>query len=100
MYEVKASKVESFEFKMDGETYSVPLMRHMPLKKLLEYNKALSKVKSGQESDFLIQFISDIFDGHAPGVTDRLDAEQFRDLMQAYIAEGKVSPGESVTSSD
>ena len=100
MYEVKANKVETFDFKMGYKTYSVPLMRNMPLKKLLEYNKALSKVKPGQESDFLIQFISEIFDEHAPGVTDQLTADQFHDLMQAYIAEGKVSPGESVASSD
>ena len=100
MFEVKANDIEYFDFTYEGREYHVPLMRHMPLKKLLEYNKALSKVKPGQESDFLVQFIADIFDEHAPGISDVLTADQFHDLMQAYIAEGKVTLGESVASSD
>ena len=100
MFEVKASEIEYFEFSFEGNEYRVPLMRHMPLKKLLEYNKALSKVKPGQESDFLVAFIADIFDENAPGVSDKLTADQFHEVMQAYIAEGKVSLGESVASSD
>ena len=100
MYEVKAAEISTFDFKLGKKEYSVPLMRHMPLKKLLEYNKALKNVKAGSESDFLIQFIADVFDEHAPGVTDSLTADQFHDLMQAYIAEGKITPGESSASSD
>lgn len=100
MYEIKSSKIKTFDFKLDGEAYSVPLLRHMPLKKLLSYNKQLRHVKAGTEGDFYLTFIADVFDENAPGVTDRLTTDQFASLMQAYIAESNVSPGESSASSD
>lgn len=100
MYQVKENKVSNFEFELDGKQYAVPLLRHIPLKQLLEYNRALKKVKAGSEGDFYLEFIAGVFDEHAPGVTDRLTADQFNDLMQAYFAESNVTPGESSASSD
>lgn len=100
MYQVKDTEIAMFDFELGGKTYSVPLLRHMPLKKLLEYNRALKKVKPGTEGDFYIEFVAGIFDEHAPGATDQLTAEQFNGLMQAYFAEGNITPGESLASSD
>ena len=100
MYQVKENKVTNFEFELGGKCYAVPLLRHMPLKRLLEYNRALKKVKPGTEGDFYLDFIAGVFDEHAPGVTDQLTADQFNDLMQAYFAESNATPGESLASSD
>ena len=36
MYQVKDTEIAMFDFELGGKTYSVPLLRHMPLKKLLE----------------------------------------------------------------
>lgn len=100
MYVVEADKQTCFEFELDGKVYKVPLLRHMPLNKLLAYNKALRKVKPGMEADFYIDFVSDIFNEHAPSVCERLTVDQFKSLMEAYIAESNVSPGEFGASSD
>lgn len=100
MFEVTPNEITYFEFKCDGDVYSVPHMRFMPMSQLLEYNRARKNAAPGMESDLYLDMVARIFEEHAPGVVGKLTADQFRELSQAYFAESRVSPGESSASSD
>lgn len=94
MYAVTPAKRQTFDFEIEGAEYHVPYMRHMPLQKMLEYNKNIKKIQKAEQNDAYIEFIASIFEEHAPGSIDGLTVDQFSDLMQAYIAEGQANAGE------
>ncbi len=94
MYVVPPNKRQTFDFEIEGKQYSVPYMKHMPLNKMLAYNKRIKHMKADAQGDEYIAFVADIFNEHAPGAIDNLSVEQFSDLMKAYIAEGQAAAGE------
>ena len=95
-YIIKADKPESFEFEYDGKQYSVPYLRYAPYPVVAKYNAAVKKVKTASEqADALIDLCSGQFEKHAPGVLKNLSMEQATEMFNAYVAEGKTTPGES-----
>lgn len=94
MYTIAKSKPKTFDFQIEGQkkTYSVPLLRELPLEMVIKAED-LKEDASDLEA---LSFIKGIFDEYAPGVVDKLSAEQFGLLFQAYLAaaENDVSLGE------
>jgi hypothetical protein len=83
MYVVKHKKAETFDFEVDGETYSVPLARHVTV------DEAFDIADRGNVAT------RDLFEAHAPGCTKSLTAEEFGDLVSAWIDASGASVGES-----
>jgi len=93
MYTIKAFKPTTFDFQIEGEetVYSVPLFKELPLETVLKAEKL-----KDEDDLAALEFIKGIFDEYAPGVVDKLSAEQFTFLFKAYTEDKKndVSLGE------
>lgn len=94
MYVVQPDKNTSFNFEIDGQEYSVPFVKHLPLNKMRDHDKTARKLKGNDRANFEVEFLARVFDDYAPGVTDALTLDQFKDLVDAYVTESNVSPGE------
>lgn len=95
MYTITPDAKVTFDFEHEGTQYSVPLVKHLPLNKMRDHDKALRKLKPEQKGDFEAEFMASLFDEYAPGVTEQLTGAQFRGLIDAYLAEcNGATPGE------
>lgn len=85
VYEVKRSPVEKkrFEFTIDGETYSVPLVKHL----------TVEQIEKLEESGLSVRGIMVLF-GETAAAVRTLDQEEFLGLSKAWAEESGVSLGE------
>ncbi len=94
MYTIAKTKPKTFDFQIEGQkkVYSVPVLRELPLETVIKADE----LKDDASDLEALSYIKDIFDEYAPGVVDKLSAEQFALLFKAYTAEtgNDVSLGE------
>ena len=89
MFELKTGgKPESFEFSVDGEKYSVPLLRSLDIETANEFRDL--------ETDRAVTdwIMENIFRANAPKALEAITIGQYAELQQAYIDASKVSVGE------
>lgn len=94
MYQVpqskKSIKQNRFEFKVEGKTYSIPLLKHLPVKaaELFENDRPIAGLLAGADSDT------------ARDAIRSLDSDQLEGLMQAWQEASGIEAGESSASSE
>lgn len=91
MFTLKKEKIETFDFKVEGDkaTYKIPLLRHLPMDMALQ-----AKDLADADDDEALEFVKDIFDSYAPGVVGGLTANEFTELTSGYFEASGVSLGE------
>lgn len=91
MFTLKKDKIETFDFKVEGDrtTYKIPLLQHLPMDMAL----AASDLAEKDEAE-VMYYIKGIFDKYAEGVVGNLTGNEFGGLVQAYFEACGVELGE------
>lgn len=92
MFVIPESERRMFEFELDGEAYSAPVMENLAASKV----QSLMDLKRSGADDFAVVkwLVSEVFEPACPGISDKLDQRQLNALFEAYIAESSSTPGE------
>ena len=92
MYIVERTDARVFEFEIDGKTYKAPSIASLPLGQAESYAEAAT---GGNDMAFATWVIDNLFPEEARDAVRSLTLDEARGLLQAYIKESAVSPGES-----
>ena len=83
MFEFETVEPRKFEFAVNGERYSVPLMDGLPWA-LME---SFAEVRQSEDGVKMTKwFIDNVFEAYAPGSTEELTVGQITELLTAYDA--------------
>ena len=97
MYSIDtAEAMPCFEFAIDGDKYAVTLLDAMPVDAMRGMGRELRGIADATERTArYVEMVRELFDTDAPGAVERLNARQWRGLLQAYLEACEVSMGES-----
>lgn len=95
MLEFTKADPETFDFKVSGKVYRVPLLDQFPADANDDLMEAIASAGTDQQALLALnRRVYEIFDKHAPGVRSKLTQRQFTELGNAYIEASKVTAGE------
>lgn len=91
MFVVEKIEPRFFEFEIEGETYKVKAVDSMDADTALAYAKA---AMSGNDIEFLGWLLDNVFHD-VRDVVGKLNLDQIKALVAAYLADSKADAGES-----
>ena len=93
---IKLNKHQEFVFKIDGDKtlYRLPLMQYLPIKTIRDLGKISEQDDGAEKNLTMLDFMLDILDKYAPGLTDNLTQADMVTIFDAWSDASESTMGE------
>lgn len=93
---IKLDKHQEFAFKIDGDKtlYKLPLMQYLPIKVIRDLGHISAEDDGEKKNIEMLDFMIDILDRYAPGLTDNLTQSDMGTIFEAWSDASETNMGE------